>query len=154
MMRSNAPMRTLLNSTQAVRTLAPSLMQIANDGFEVRDGCYVLRALSMQANAPRARFGDCTGYECFVNSLHVEDYCTETPLAHALLFAMEVLRKWRLEKPTSCLVAILTADEFSVVAKFHVKRDGEQWLGDDIERYEDPVMSVDSNDDFAVLLKN
>lgn len=154
MMQSNASMRTLLSSTQAIRTLAPSLKKIADHGFEVRDGCYVLRALSGHANAPRERFDDCTGYECFVNSLHVEDYCTDSPFAQALLFVKDVLRSWQRMRPSSCLVAILTADELSVVVKFHVKRDGEQWLGDDIERYEDPVMSLDSNDDFAVLLKD
>ncbi|CAB3809172.1 hypothetical protein LMG28688_06932 [Paraburkholderia caffeinitolerans] len=154
LMKINGPMRNLLRSTQASRVLAPSLSEIVRDGFEVRDGCSVLRALSKHANVPRARFTDCTGYECFVNSLHVEDYIAEMPFEQALLFVGEILNQWRLEQPVSCLVAILVADELSVVAKFHVKRHGEQWLGDDIERYEDPTMSLDSNDDIATLLKD
>lgn len=153
-MKANGPMRILLSSTKTARVLAPSLREVARDGFEARDGCYVLRALSKHANAPRARFTDCTGYECFVNSLHVEDYSAEMPFEQALLFGREVLQKWRLEQPSSCLVAILMADDLSVVAKFHVKRQGEQWLSDDIERYEDPVMSLDSNDDFAILIND
>jgi hypothetical protein len=153
-MKTNAPMQNLLSTTQTVRVLATSLNDIARDGFEVRNGCYVLRALSKHANTPQARFGDCTGYECFVNSLHVEDYCADSPFAHALLFVTDILRNWQRVQPESCLVAVLTADELSGVVKFHVRRDGEQWLGDDIERYEDPVMSLDSNDDFAVLLKD
>lgn len=153
-MKSDGRMRTLLSTTQAARLLAPGLKGIVDNGFEDRDGCCVLHALSAHAKTPRACFVDCTSYECFVNSLHVEDYSSESPFAQALLLVGEILHKWRIEQPANCLVAIVTADELSVVAKFHVKRHGEQWLSDDIERYGNPVMSIDSNDDFSVLLKS
>jgi hypothetical protein len=151
-MRTNKTMRSLLSGLQLDRSLVPSLMAIADNGFVTHDGCHVLRGLSASTNATRSTLGDCTGYECFMNSLHIEDYEAEQPLAQAVLFAIQVFRVWNLSEPTTCLTAIVSADEFSVVAKFHVKRPGEQWLSDNIEGYEDPVLSVDSDEDITSCL--
>jgi hypothetical protein len=82
MMRINIAMRRLLKGVNFNGPLNHSLMKIVDQGFEARDECYVLRALASKApNATRTHFHDRTGYECFVNSLHVEDYEDVHPLA-------------------------------------------------------------------------
>jgi hypothetical protein len=144
-------MRIRLSGLQLDRPLALSLKTIADGGFVHHEGCRVLRGLSVTTNATRSTFGDCTGYECFVNSLHVEDYDAEQPLAQAILFVTQIFHVWNASEPDTCLTAIVSADEFSVVAKFHVKRTGERWLSENIEGYEDPVLSIDSDEDIALL---
>lgn len=152
-MDMNKAMKLLLSETRLKSTLIKPLEQLANDGFEVRDGCYLFRNLLKSTNATRSSFEDCTGYEAFVNSLHVEDYDSTAPVTQAILFVIAVFHNWNSRKEYPTLVAILSADEFSVVVKFHVRRTGERWLSDNIEGYEDPVMSVDSSENLPVLLQ-
>jgi hypothetical protein len=90
--------------------------------------------------------------ECFVNSVHVEDYESTMPLMQATQFVMRVFTVWNTSAPRLTLIAIVSADELSVVAKFHVKRPGEQWLSENIEGYDDPVMSIDSTEDIPSVL--
>jgi hypothetical protein len=146
-------MRNLLGGLQLDNSLSPSLKAIADSGFVQHDGCNVLRGLSVVTNATRSTLGDCTGYECFVNSLYIEDYEAEQPLGQAILFVMQVFGVWNAMKQNTCLTAIISADNLSVVAKFHAKRRGEQWLSDNIEGYEDPVLSIDSDENIISLLK-
>ncbi|UEP37918.1 hypothetical protein LL998_18295 [Burkholderia ambifaria] len=90
---------------------------------------------------------DCTGYECFVNSLHVDDYDSVSPFTQAIMLVKEVFTVWNTIQRTVKLVAVVSADQFNVVTKFHVQRPGQQWLSDNINGYDDPVMSIDSNED-------
>lgn len=151
-MKSNNSMRELLSETRLSGSLVDSLKDIADNGFEFLEGCYILSGLLGATNATRLDFTDCTGYECFVNSLHIEDYDAALPFAQAILFVMRVFSVWNSGQRDTHMTAIVSADEFSVVTKFHAKRYGEQWLSDDIESYEDPVMSINSDDDVTSLL--
>jgi hypothetical protein len=151
-MRTNKAMRNLLSGLSLDRSLVSSLEAIADGGFVNQDGCYVLRVFLKTTNVTKSAFGDCTGYECFVNSLHIEDYEAEQPLAQAILLVKQVFRVWSSTNPNVRLTGIVSADEFSVVAKFHVRRIGEHWLSDNIEGYEDPILSIDSDENIAVLL--
>lgn len=146
-MKMNRAMKGALSETRLDCSLAPSLKSIADSGFNLRNGCYVLSGLSGETNVTRESFPDCTGYECFLNSLHVEDYHSVSPLAQAILLVKEVFVVWNAVQRTMRLTAIVSADEFSVVAKFHGQRAGEQWLSNNIEAYNDPVMSIDSDED-------
>ncbi|EKS9888254.1 hypothetical protein BTK96_005280 [Burkholderia pyrrocinia] len=146
-MKINRPMKDALGEARLNCPLIPSLKSIADSGFELRDECYLLRALLGSTNVTRGNFPDRTGYECFVNSLHVEDYDSELPLAQAVLLVRDVFAIWNTMQRMPQLTAVVSADEFSVVTKFHVRRPGEQWLSDNIDGYDDPVMSIDSNED-------
>ena len=152
-MKINSAMKKQLKGAKFDQLLAPSLKAIADDGFEQRDGCYFVRALlALARDARRATFYDCTAYECFVNSVHVEDYGGKMPLMQAIQLVMRVLTIWNTSAPTLTLVAIVSADELSVVVKFHVQRPTEQWLSENIEGYHDPIMSIESTEDTATVL--
>jgi hypothetical protein len=152
-MKSNAAMRKLLEDAAFVAHIEPALREIVDGGFVVKEGCHLLAALEPAAtNVTRANFPDCTGYECFVNSIHVEDYDDKTPLCQAIQFVMQIFAAWLASTPTLALVAIISVDEFSVVVKFHAKHQEEQWLSENIEGYEDPVMSMESSEDLTVAL--
>lgn len=147
-MKANAGMMALLKLVNLETPLAPALMEIAQKGFDSRDECYVLRALVAKSpNASRLRFPDCTGYECFVNSLHVEDYDATAPLAQAILLLKDVFATWQETVQAKVLIGIVSADEFSVVVKVHLWRSAEAWLSTNLDTYEDAVMSFESSDD-------
>jgi hypothetical protein len=138
-----------------VERLNPALKAIVDRGFNVRDGCYFLAALLPTAkNVTRDSFPDRTGYECFVNSIHVEDYDDKAPLRQAIQLVIRTFAAWRASEPTSTLLSIVSVDEYSVVVKFHVKRPAERWLSENIEGYEDPILSVESYEDLAGLLRH
>lgn len=146
-MKANRSMKRALREVQLSSPLRPSLKSIADSGFELRDECYLLRALLGSTNVTRGNFPDRTGYECFVNSLHVEDYDSESPLTQAILFVKEVFSVWNATQQVLQLTTIVSADEFSVVTKFHVRRPKEQWLSNNIGGYDDPIFSIDSDQD-------
>lgn len=151
-MNINRAMKSALSETQLDCSLNPSLKSIADSGFVLRNGCYVIRGLSKTTNVKRESFPDRTGYECFLNSLHVEDYDSVSPLAQAILLVKEVFAVWNAEQRTERLTAIVSADEFSVVTKFHGQRLGEQWLNENVEGYDDPVMSINSDEDIVAQI--
>jgi hypothetical protein len=145
-MNANQAMKVLLHDLRLDQPLIPSLKRIAETGFEVRDGCYFLREFAELSRGSRANFIDATGYECFANAIHIEDYEEISPLVQALLFVERAFGVWNATQPAKTLAAVVSADEYSVVVRFHVHRAGEQWLQDDIEGYEDPVLSVGSEE--------
>jgi hypothetical protein len=152
-MKINSAMKSHLKGAKFDQLLEPSLKAIADAGFEQRDDCHVLGALlALAKHVRRATFYDCTAYECFVNSVHVEDYEPKLPLIQAIQFVMRVLTVWNASTPRLTLIAIVSADELSVVVKFHVKRPAEQWLSENIDGYDDPVMSIESTEDISSVL--
>jgi hypothetical protein len=153
--KSNAAMRARLEDAMVVERLNPALKAIVDRGFNVRDGCYFLAALLPAAkNVTRDSFPDRTGYECFVNSIHVEDYDDKAPLRQAIQLVIRTFAAWRASEPTLTLLSIVSVDEYSVVVKFHVKRPAERWLSENIEGYEDPILSVESYEDLVGLLRH
>ncbi|EON12799.1 hypothetical protein [Pandoraea sp. SD6-2] len=87
-----------------------------------------------------------------MNSLHIEDYDDKSPLGQAILFIAHVFVEWRASVPNLTLTSIVSADEYSVVVKFHVKRLTEQWINENIDSYEDPIMSVESSEDVVQVV--
>ncbi|MFT4063934.1 hypothetical protein [Paraburkholderia sp.] len=73
------------------------------------------------------------------------------PLMQVIQFVMRVLTVWN-TVPRPILIAIVSTGELSVVVKFHVKRPAEQWLSENIEGYDNPVMSIESTEDIPSVL--
>ncbi|MBN3855056.1 hypothetical protein G3N59_16865 [Paraburkholderia sp. Ac-20340] len=152
-MKANAGMKEILNTLTFGNPLIAPLKSIADAGFVKKQECYLLRSFAEKlTNAKRADFQDCTGYECFVNSLHVEDYEKQEPVAQAILLVNKLFFLWNASDSPLHLTAIISADELTIVVRFHVKRCSEQWLSDDIDGYSDPVMSVDSDEEIVSQL--
>lgn len=149
-MKVNSKMKQLLELRKPEDELSPMLGAIADAGFTSIEGCYLLSALSsINTNVSLADFKDRTGYECFINSLHIEDYSSEVILSQALKFVARIFEVWRSANPSNALLAIISADENSVVVKCHMKRNGEEWLSGDIEGFADAIMSIDSTESWT-----
>ncbi|RAM62006.1 hypothetical protein RB25_23750 [Herbaspirillum rubrisubalbicans] len=149
-MKSNLAMTKLLDDV-TITSLKPALRAIVDRGFDVREDCYFLAALLPTAtNVTKSSFQDCTGYECFVNSVHIEDYDDNNLLSQAIQFVSDIFATWRALTSDLPLISIVSVDESSVVVKFHVKRPTEQWLSENLEGYEDPIMLMESSEDWPM----
>ncbi len=114
-------------------------------GFLAGDGFVLLAAMANRGtNATPDDFPDKTGYECFINSIHVDDYVDADYLVYACRLVEDFFAAWRRTEKKEVLRAIISSDEFGATVKFHVHRDFESWISEDIEAYENAVLVADS----------
>ena len=146
-MKCNSLMYTKLKEVK-IRdlTLPRELGEFVNAGF-FSDGDYVFLRSLMEYAPNKNKFFDKVGAECFVNSIHVDDYVSERYLDYALLFSEQILTKWSAGMPKDKLKSIISLDDFGAVVKFHIVRMGECWLNENLEKYEEAILEVDDFDD-------
>lgn len=147
MIRMNSTMAAELQAIDWTgKTLPATLDALVAPGFCERDGLSLLRALStIDTNAGAADFPDQTGHECFLNSIHIDDYVEADYLSHALLFVDECFARWRASGQPFLLNALVAGNEFGVVVKLHRLRNGESLINDDLEKYPDALLVADSS---------
>lgn len=127
--------------------LPAELLDLLRQGFCERDGCIFLVSLvSKETNASGSDFPDRTGHECFVNSIHIDDYVSSNYVANACIFVESVFQEWRRGALSGLLQAIVSHDEFGALVKFHLLRAGESWVGRELERYDDAMLVADSTE--------
>lgn len=131
--------------------LSGSLRALIDKGFVREDNCLFLKeCFEIQTNASRDNFIDDTGCECFFNSVNIDDYEEDMLLEKGLMFAQEVFNKFSEQSSSEILNCVMSMDEFGLKVKFHLVRTGEQWLSDDLEKYEEAILVADSSE---ILLK-
>ena len=143
-MTTNRPMKELLAGCDVERAeLAPALRAVLDEGLVQIDGCLLLTSQSkLVSRRVRDQLPDKTGFECFVNHLHLEQdvKIAGRPLVEqAIVFGRELqaaARKLGIEEQLAYIVA---GDSKEMSIRFHVLRPGEQWLSADIEQYEEAV---------------
>lgn len=99
----------------------------------------------MQTNVSLNDFEDRTGYECFINSIHIDDYAESNWLGNALQLSQRLLECWFGSQNSESLQVILSCGEFGAMVKAHVIRAGEIWLDDDLDSYDEPVLVATSD---------
>jgi len=126
--------------------LVTELKNISDASFIKINDCVFLNSLyKVNTNVSLQNFPDKTGYECFINSLHIDDYVSNGYLSQSCLFVKSVFERWRQFSGNEILQAIIAIGEFDAVVKFHLLRDGENLLNDDLEGYEEAMLIVDSS---------
>jgi hypothetical protein len=132
------------------------------DGIEVRGEVVIWKDGAQWAAPPPGNFPDLTGWECFVNSFHLEDVVPVAVvltdegepaisdadqvvlLQHGVAFALEVCRLAAgLENsvPVRCVVA---TNRTNGTFRFHRIRAGEDWVRSDLNEYQsEKVVVVD-----------
>ncbi|MBK4738028.1 hypothetical protein [Noviherbaspirillum pedocola] len=148
MIRSNHAMRLKLPVLMSnSRSIANALMELLEDGFALFDGCTFLNSLLLlNRNARLQDYSDETGFECYVNSFHIEDYIEGGGIEQSLSFIFELFLLWNKEPRCKVLRAMISNDVFGTVIHFHVFREGESWLSEDIDEYEEAILIADSTD--------
>jgi hypothetical protein len=132
-------------------SLAEKLWSILREGLVYTDGCVLLRSqLGLTQPDVRQQFQDETGYECFINHVHLEDIlasddtCVLLDQAFAFANALSALKADAgISEP---LEFIISSDEGEVNVRFHSVRLGQGWLADNLEAYEEAVAAIQLGD--------
>ena len=111
--------------------LSPELSRILNSGFVKENGCVFLASENRVRNDQQ----DDTGYECFINHVHVKT------LAQALEFARR-LKSALAQHFSDDFVVIAGFDGHEATVRFHKHRPGQAWIDDDLESYLDEGIAV------------
>ncbi len=129
------------------------LSSILEDGFLLAEGGVFLRRMyERKGNAQRMMFPDRTGYECFVNHLHIDDYVrtegedvTNICLVNAISFVKELIERFRNSYKDMKIRVIVSADSGGCTVRFHRVREGKSWVSRDLESYQaEGIMVLDS----------
>lgn len=121
--------------------LEESLAQLTSDGFVEKDGCVFLKSLFiLQSHYTEKYFVDNTGYECFVNSIHIDDYVDGDYLIQCVLFMDHVINELEIHKINGSFTFILSETQFGANFKFHLTREKEVWINShDVDKFEEPL---------------
>ena len=122
--------------------LTKALSQLLAQGFTEIEGAILFTATSsIGEDVESKNFPDLTGFECFVNHIHVEDQL-ERPVSNeiALLrigmaFAFETKNRLCSQFPLKPFKVIVASTAHGCGVRFHVNRPGEQWLTSDLDSY-------------------
>jgi hypothetical protein len=125
--------------------LPAKLSDLLSAGFVDKDGCLFFAQFAKRTSgADRSDFPDLTGYECFVNHIHIDDYIedadAQTLAAIGVSFARRLCEL--LSARSGDFNVIVGTDELSCSVRFHRIRAGEAWLSDDLESYQDEAIAV------------
>jgi hypothetical protein len=146
-MKTNSKMKSILgqatpdNFASGV-LLSYELSDLLQAGFTVIHDAVVFSAMDQAARkTPVSSFPDLTGYECFINHLHVEDYLdgfsedSKKLLRQSIAFALEVKKQLQFLFPERQFSLIVAYNEFGCNFRFHTVRIGESWLPADLEQF-------------------
>lgn len=153
-MRINGRMRTSLGQANPAdfvegERLSEKLSELLSEGFTDLDGAIVFTAMRDTAEKVTPdNFPDRTGYECFVNHVHVEDHVNDSLskqpslLKQGIAFALAVESGLRSGFPGKPFEVIVAATMSGCAVRFRSVRAGEQWLASDLDGYEEEAILV------------
>jgi hypothetical protein len=135
-MQTNQKMRGYLSHLQSDESaLSPELLSILSMGFVEEKGCVLLASGAHASIAARDAGQDDTGYECYINHLHVKS------LAEAVEFARR-LKSGLAERFTYGFVVIVSFDGQEATVRFHKNRAGQRWIDSNLEGYAEEGIAV------------
>jgi hypothetical protein len=145
-----------------MKSLLPTLPKVATSesidakleaGLVDEDGCLLLKSERGLTHAGRSRFLDLTGYEAFVNHLHIEGHLIgpNSDLRQAAAAGMSALTKLRElitsfpdAGPVQVVLSVANSEIPSVTLRFYRRRPGERWISDDLEGYLSEAMLIEN----------
>ena len=121
--------------------LPPELERALSPGIEEREGCLLL--VSQWTPSTVEDLQDRTGYEAFVNHLHI-DVDDGSALALAVGAADRIESMIRSRNELEDVRIVISAESpDSATIRFHRVRQGESWRASDIDGYAEPVVFRD-----------
>jgi len=154
----NTLMRDLLHTHgldpfSPISHLDPGLQAIVSRGLSEHDGCWLLTELfHPESSTPRSAFPDDTGYEAFINHVHLDDVIdvasgelSKHLLKQGIAYA-HALRE--LATPAGAFRIVLSVEAtepLNLGVRILRRRPGEGWLSNDLEQYrEHAVLVIDT----------
>ena len=131
-------------------SLKDELLKLLKPGFaEVNDSVLLRSQKKLAKRVGPDNFPDLTGYENFVNHVHIEDYFEDAVdsnelLKQGLAFAHKTVEKLHSSFPGKQFKVIVAINESGCSVRFHQAREGENWLSDDIEKYQDSILVLET----------
>lgn len=129
------------------KALPQRLLALLNAGFVEEEQCVFL-ALLKKGPVKRVDFPDRTGYECFVNHVHIEDYLENgglTPLemlGRGLALARELKERLSRLHGAKHFRIIVAFDGSTCTVRFHTVRPDEEWVAKGRNGYKEEAMAV------------
>ena len=158
MMRMSEKLRKLWNEYQLDQLLTnivlePRLHDLIHAPFVRESGCLLLQPLVTQATRPEA-FPDLTGYEAFVNKVHIDDYVdvADNEQQRGLRVLVQQGAKSATELAARLasegsyrVVMSLDIESLTLTLRFFERRAGEQWSADDPDAFQlEEVLMIDT----------
>lgn len=133
-------------------TLSDDLRVFLNEGFTIFNGAIIFRAMSKNAKSVLPKnFQDLTGFECFINQVHVEDHISNflpdqnVLLTEGVAFALALQRELQVSFPDKLFTVIVASTGSTCGVRFHMTRTGEEWLATNLDGYEEEAILVLEN---------
>jgi hypothetical protein len=146
-------MRQILADGTPLRSadvLPDELARILGDGMRVVNDCLVVGKSDVvpRLDSVRAAVMDKTGYECFVNHVHLKEReDSAAVLGHAVAFCKRVSVEAVSVAPGRSVRFIISKNGNDWTVHFHILRPDESYISDDLEGYaEDAVLVLDSTE--------
>lgn len=126
---------------------------VARSRFIEVDGAIVFAAMrNIGEDVKPKSFPDLTGFECFVNHIHVEDQL-EHPVSSEIVvakqgiaFALQTATRLRSTFPKQSFKVIVASTAQGCGVRFYLKRPGEKWLASDLDSYaEEAILVLDTH---------
>jgi hypothetical protein len=131
------------------KALPQKLVALLGGGFVEADGCVFFAELKQKAGYLKAEtFSDRTGYECFVNHVHLEDYLENGNLAalvmlgRGLAFAAQLKDRLATLPGKRHFRVIVSFNGSSCTVRFHAIRADEEWVDKDLDAYKEEAVAV------------
>ncbi len=154
-MKSNSQMKAFIKeyqiNTDQIGCLSKDLEAILSEGIIEKDDSFFLKALvSEESNIQEALIDhiDRTGVECFFNHLHIEDFLKKKRvlpkelLQQSFCYANKLDQVLGKSNSFEIIISFSTDPIYDCNVRFHLLRDGEDWLLDDLESYEDAISII------------
>lgn len=144
MIKSNLRMMLLLfEEITSQEKLDPHLLEILNQGFVERDGCYFLKHFYEKCKSlTRKDFIDRTGYEAAVNEFPMNIFVENANFTHTILFVKMLSIYWGELTNGEDINIIVAETNFGFLVRFYVVRDGEEYHDENLENYDEGVLIV------------
>jgi hypothetical protein len=151
--KTNQPMEVLNDEIREEnlddpKALPQKLLALLNAGFMEEEQCLFLSALKKGTPVKRVDFADRTGYECFVNHIHVEDYLENGGLPPLELLGRGIALARELKARLSQVHArkhfriMVTFRGPTCEVRFHTIRPDEEWVEKDASSYPGEAIAV------------
>jgi hypothetical protein len=144
MTRMNRRMSQLLGRFNiSLSTLASSSSAAKKEFITVGESLLLKKEFEQAKGVNANNFPDRTGFECFVNHVHLAFDGTQQSLQSCLEYAMALRNQLAKIGKDRQFMVILTLSDDDCVVRFHELRKSERWLADDLETYrEEAVLAL------------
>lgn len=121
--------------------LNQELNEILKAGFTFVQDCWIMKSMyEGNLHIKLTDFPDKTGYECFINSIHIDDYFDSDLLFYAFVFVEKLSIEWKKLENQFSLEVIMSETDFGYNIKWHTVRVSEKWiLEPDLNKFEEGI---------------